>query len=184
MLFSLPNALTIARIGAIPFVVACFYWDSPWASVAKVTLFLVACVTDFFDGYLARRQAKISEFGRIFDPVADKLLVSSILLMLAGTHVLSGLTLIPAAIILCREVLVSGLREFFSRHVGLLPVTSCAKWKTLFQMASISTLLVAHALSDWAMLAIFGRISLWIAAGLTLVTGAQYLRKAFPFIRQ
>jgi cardiolipin synthase len=183
MQFSIPNVLTLARMGAVPFVVACFFWDSPWASVAEVSLFLLACITDFFDGYLARRQEKTSEFGRIFDPVADKLLVSSILLMLAGTHILSGLTLIPAAIILCREVLVSGLREFFSRHIGLLSVTLCAKWKTAFQMISISALLIAHALPNWTVLITFGKTGLWVAASLTLITGAQYLSKVFLFMR-
>lgn len=183
MRLSLPNVLTLARIGAVPFVVACFYWDSPWASVAEITLFLLACVTDFFDGYLARQWAQVSEFGRTFDPVADKLLVSAILLMLAGTHVLAGLTLIPATVILCREILVSGLREFLSRCAEVLPVIRCAKWKTTFQMTSISLLLVAHALPGWMIFATLGQVFLWVAALLTLVTGAQYFKKALLLMR-
>ncbi|MDR0406885.1 MAG: CDP-diacylglycerol--glycerol-3-phosphate 3-phosphatidyltransferase [Holosporales bacterium] len=183
MQLSIPNILTLARMGAVPFVVACFYWNSPWASVAEITLFLLACVTDFFDGYIARQQEQVSEFGRIFDPIADKLLISAILLMLAGTHVLSKLSLIPTAIILCREVLVSGLRESLSQNTDALLVTNYAKWKTASQMVSISVLLVAHALPNWMILSLLGQIGIWITALLTLVTGVRYFKKALALMQ-
>ncbi|MDR2412283.1 MAG: CDP-diacylglycerol--glycerol-3-phosphate 3-phosphatidyltransferase [Holosporales bacterium] len=184
MRFPLPNILTIMRVGAIPFVVACFYWPSPWASCVEVSLFLLACLTDFFDGYLARQRAQVSEFGRTFDPIADKLLISAILLMLAGTHVLSRFALIPAAVILCREVLVSGLREFLSHRATALPVMRCAQWKTVAQMSSISLLLFSRACPEWKVIPILGEIGLWIAALFTIVTGAQYFREAFSLMRR
>ncbi|MDR1267271.1 MAG: CDP-diacylglycerol--glycerol-3-phosphate 3-phosphatidyltransferase [Holosporales bacterium] len=179
----LPNILTVARMVAVPLMVVLFYLDAPWANLLKVILFCLACTTDFFDGYLARRWLQVSEFGRTFDPVADKLLVSATLLMLAGTHVLSGLTLVPAAVILCREVLVSGLREFLSQNATRLPVTRCAKGKTVAQLLSIFLLLVAHSYPEWKSVLFLGKTSLWIAACLTIATGAQYFRSALPFLR-
>jgi cardiolipin synthase len=172
----LPNLLTLSRIFSIPFIVGCFYIDGFWAHLAAAVLFIVACLTDFFDGYLARQWKQVSSFGRFLDPVADKLLVSIILLMLCGTRIISGIHLLAAAIILAREIIVSGLREFMSQMRLILPVTKYAKWKTGMQMASISCLLCSAMFPDVSTLKGAGIILLWLAAIMTAFTGARYLK--------
>jgi cardiolipin synthase len=139
-------------------------------------LFVVACITDFFDGYLARQWKQASALGRFMDPVADKLLVSTILLMLSGSGVVSGIHLLAAAIILAREIIVSGLREFMSQMRMIIPVTKYAKWKTGMQMASISCLLFSAMFPDFTVLKNIGIILLWFAVVMTVFTGARYLR--------
>ena len=119
----LPNMLTMSRIFAIPFIVLCFYIDSFWAHLSATVLFIIACLTDFFDGYFARQWKQVSAFGRFLDPVADKILVSSILLMLSGMGTISGVNLIAAVVILVREIIVSGLREFMAEMRMIIPVT-------------------------------------------------------------
>jgi cardiolipin synthase len=139
-------------------------------------LFMIACITDFFDGYLARQWKQVSALGRFMDPVADKLLVSTILLMLSGTGVISGIHLSAAAIILAREIIVSGLREFMSQLRLIIPVTKYAKWKTGMQMASISCLLCSAMFPDFAALKNIGIVFLWFAVIMTVFTGARYLK--------
>ena len=177
----IPNILTLSRIFSIPFIVACFYIDSSWAHLAATLLFIVACITDFFDGYFARQWKQVSAFGRFLDPVADKLLVSTILLMLSGTGSISGVHLIGACIILAREVMVSGLREFLSEMQMRVPVTRYAKWKTATQMFSITCLLAAAMFPKIEAIHKIGTIFLWIAVFMTLFTGVRYLR--FGIIR-
>lgn len=176
MLFSLPNLLTLSRIAAIPAVVATFFVDQPLAHWLAVVLFVAAGVTDWADGYWARRLNQQSPFGRFLDPIADKLLVASVVLMLvangrvAGVHVLAGL------VILCREILVSGLREFLAEVKVSLPVTRLAKWKTAAQMAALTSLLVADSVPGDDLILALGLVFLWLAAALTLITGFDYLR--------
>ncbi|MDR0968155.1 MAG: CDP-diacylglycerol--glycerol-3-phosphate 3-phosphatidyltransferase [Holosporaceae bacterium] len=172
----LPNLLTLSRIFSIPFIVLCFYISGFWAHLAATILFAVACVTDFFDGYFARQWKQVSAFGRFLDPVADKLLVSIILLMLCGDGIISGIHLLAAAIILAREIIVSGLREFMSQMRLIVPVTKYAKWKTGMQMLSISCLLCSAMFPDILMLRGTGTALLWLAAIMTAFTGARYLR--------
>ncbi|MDR0632382.1 MAG: CDP-diacylglycerol--glycerol-3-phosphate 3-phosphatidyltransferase [Holosporaceae bacterium] len=172
----LPNLLTLSRIFAIPFIVGCFYISGFWAHLAATVLFIVACITDFFDGYFARQWKQVSAFGRFLDPVADKLLVSTILLMLSGVGIISGIHLLAAAIILAREIIVSGLREFLSQMQLIIPVTKYAKWKTGMQMFSISCLLCSPMFPDIIALKNIGIISLWLAVIMTVFTGARYLR--------
>ncbi|MSP05852.1 MAG: CDP-diacylglycerol--glycerol-3-phosphate 3-phosphatidyltransferase [Acetobacteraceae bacterium] len=180
MLTDLPNVLTLSRIATIPALVALVALRRPWADLAACLLFTVAAITDYFDGVVARARRQQSDFGRMLDPIADKLLVGATLMMLVGQDRLSDFSLYPAIVIMLREILVSGLREYLaSIRIGL-PVTSLAKWKTGFQMAALGTLLAgdsAAKLLGLGMLPIgfIGEIMLWIAAGLTLVTGWDYL---------
>jgi cardiolipin synthase len=172
----LPNLLTLSRIFSIPFIIGCFYIDGFWAHLAATVLFCIACATDFFDGYFARQWKQVSAFGRFLDPVADKLLVSTILLMLSGIGIISGIHLVAATIILAREIIVSGLREFMSQMQLIIPVTKYAKWKTGMQMASISCLLSSAMFPDIIILKNAGIILLWMAVIMTIFTGARYLR--------
>src|SRR5476649_1322113 len=137
--FSLPNVLTYVRIAAVPVVVGCMYWQNIldgglWLRWVALAIFIAAGVTDFFDGYFARIWGQQSSLGRMLDPIADKLLVASCLLMLAAEETIRGWTLLAAVIILCREILVSGLREFLAELRVGIPVTRLAKWKTLGQL--------------------------------------------------
>ena len=174
MLFNLPNLLTLSRIVAIPLVVACFWLDRGWAQWLSMILFVIAAVTDWFDGYFARRYHQISRLGRFLDPIADKLLVAAALVMLVDSGTLRGLNVLAALIILAREILVSGLREFLAELRVGLPVSALAKWKTAVQMVAIAALLVGDAASAYVTQA--GIVLIWLAAALTLITGYDYLR--------
>lgn len=173
-MLNLPNILTLSRIVAIPVVVACFWLDRGWAQWLSMIVFVIACVTDWFDGYFARRYHQISRLGRFLDPIADKLLVAAALLMLVDRGPLTGVHVLAALIILAREILVSGLREFLAELRVGLPVSQLAKWKTAVQMLAIAFLLLGDAGSWWVTEA--GLWLIWIAAGLTLMTGYDYLR--------
>lgn len=174
MLTDLPNLLTLSRIAAIPLVVALLYVGGPWGAWGAGFVFAAACLTDWFDGYLARSWAQESPIGRFLDPIADKLLVSAVLFTLAISGGLDGLTIFPALVILLREVLVSGLREFLAGVQVSVPVSRLAKWKTGIQMTTIGVLMVSG--QGPAFLAPIGRAGLWVAAGLTLITGWDYMR--------
>lgn len=174
----LPNILTVGRIAVIPLVVlTVIFVDSPVANWLALGLYSAACVTDFFDGYLARQLGQMSAFGRFLDPIADKLLVASVLLVLVGIDRINDVTVLPAAVILCREILVSGLREFLAEVRVSVPVTALAKWKTGVQMFSLGFLLVGPVGPGFGPLSTteVGIVCLWTAALLTLVTGADYL---------
>lgn len=171
----LPNLLTMSRIFAIPFIVLCFYIDGFIAHLIATVLFVVACLTDFFDGYFARQWAQVSAFGRFLDPVADKILISSTLLMLSGFGVVSGVHMIAAVVILVREIMVSGLRQFMAEMRMIVPVTKFAKWKTTMQMMSVSCLLASAMFPEFSELNFVGIIMLWLAAIMTIFTGVRYL---------
>jgi cardiolipin synthase (CMP-forming) len=168
------NILTLSRIAAIPLVVACFWLDRGWSQWLSMSLFVAAGITDYFDGYIARRYHQISRLGRFLDPIADKLLVAAALLMLVDLGPLQGVHVLAALIILAREILVSGLREFLAELRVGLPVSQLAKWKTAVQMVAIALLLVGDAASP--LITELGLWAIWIAAGLTLITGYDYLR--------
>jgi cardiolipin synthase len=183
MITNLPNLLTLFRIAAIPGIIALFYLDSAMGQYLACGLFGVAAMTDFFDGYLARAYGQQSSFGRFLDPVADKLLVAAALLMMAGFGQVSGLVLLPTVVILCREILVSGLREFLAEiNVGV-PVSALAKWKTVIQMFAIGFLMVGDHSPEYIPARLIGESGLWIAAGFTLVTGYDYLNAAFRHMK-
>ena len=181
MLTDLPNVLTLSRIGAIPVLVALAALRDPRADLLACLLFIAAAVTDYFDGRLARTRRQMSDFGRMLDPIADKLLVGATLMMLAGEGRLSAWGLYPAIVIMLREILVSGLREYLAgvRLAGL-PVTRLAKWKTGVQMTALGMLLAGDQVA-WMLHLSFlpvsaaGEALLWIAALLTLLTGWDYL---------
>ena len=148
--FSLPNILTYARIVAVPLVVGCLYWQTIlqggiWLRWLALVIFIAAGITDFFDGYLARSWDQQSMLGRMLAPIADKLLVASSLLMLAADETIKGWSLFAAIIILCREILVSGLREYLAELRVSVPVTQLAKWKTTLQLVAIGFLLCGEA---------------------------------------
>jgi cardiolipin synthase len=182
--FNLPNMLTYARILAVPVVVLCFFLEgrlqsSDFARWSALIIFILASVTDYLDGYLARAWQQTSNIGRMLDPIADKLLVATCLLLLAADtdQTIAGWTLWAAIIILCREILVSGLREYLAALKVSVPVTQLAKWKTAIQMVAIAFLLLGPAgdklVPYWTQT---GIVLLWISAIVTLYTGYDYFR--------
>lgn len=183
MVTSLPNLLTLSRIVVIPLVVATFYLDGADPRWVACGLFVAAAVTDWFDGHLARSRNQESNLGRFLDPIADKLLVGSVLFMLAAFHRLSLLSMLPALVILMREILVSGLREFLAEVRVGMPVTRLAKWKTGLQMVALPVLLVGDAGPAVLHARLLGEVCLWVAALLTLVTGWDYLRAGLEHMR-
>ena len=182
MLSSIPNMMTLGRIIAIPGIVALFYLDSPLGQWLACGLFTIAALTDFLDGYLARAWSQQSAFGRFLDPVADKLLVAATILLLAGFGQISGSTLLPAVVILCREIVVSGLREFLAGIASGIPVTKLSKWKTALQMVAIGFLIVGQHGPEFIPTRVIGEWCLWIAAIITLCTGLDYLRSGLEHI--
>ncbi len=176
----LPNLLTLSRIAAIPLLIALAVLHHPATDLASCVVFSAAAVTDYFDGRVARGRRQLSDFGRMLDPIADKLLVGATLMVLAGQGRLALWGLYPAIVILLREILVSGLREHLaSLRIGL-PVTRLAKWKTGFQMGALGALLAGDSSArllhlGFLPVALIGGAMLWIAAALTLVTGWDYL---------
>ncbi|KAB2664689.1 CDP-diacylglycerol--glycerol-3-phosphate 3-phosphatidyltransferase [Brucella tritici] len=185
---SLPNILTYGRIIAVPLVVLCFFIEgrlesSDFARWTALGLFAVASITDFFDGYLARIWKQTSTIGRMLDPIADKLLVSAILLLLAADGTIAGWTLWAAIIILCREILVSGLREYLAELKVSVPVSRLAKWKTTAQMIALAFLLAGPA-GDKVMPYVteIGIVLLWISALLTLYTGWDYFKAGLKHV--
>ncbi|SEI14853.1 CDP-diacylglycerol--glycerol-3-phosphate 3-phosphatidyltransferase [Tardiphaga sp. OK245] len=179
---SLPNILTMARIAAIPVVVGCIYsqsiMDGPlWLRWVALAVFIGAAVTDFLDGYYARIWNQQSAFGRMLDPIADKLLVASCLLMLAADGIIHGWTLWAAIVILCREILVSGLREYLAALRVSVPVSRVAKWKTTAQLIAIGFLLAGEAGDQVIPITTqLGLLLLWISALVTIYTGYDYFR--------
>ncbi|MFY9993320.1 MAG: CDP-diacylglycerol--glycerol-3-phosphate 3-phosphatidyltransferase [Rhodoplanes sp.] len=188
--FALPNTLTYARIVAVPLVVACMFWQDIlegglWLRWVALVIFIAAAVTDVLDGYFARSWGQQSDIGRMLDPIADKLLVSSSLLMLAADGTIRGWSLWAAIVILCREILVSGLREYLAELRVSVPVTRLAKWKTALQLVAVGFLLAGTA-GDLVVAAVvnlgfpvvtwIGLTLLWLSALLTLYTGYDYFR--------
>src|SRR5271170_163488 len=179
---AIPNLLTYGRIAAVPIVVACMYWQSIlrgglWLRWVALAIFVAAAITDFLDGYFARSLGQQSSFGRMLDPIADKLLVASCLLMLAADRIIHGWTLWAAIVILCREILVSGLREYLAGLRVSVPVTRLAKWKTTAQLVAIGFLLAGEAGDQVIPFTTqIGLLLLWISAIVTIYTGWDYFR--------
>lgn len=181
MLWNLPNLLTISRIAAIPVIVALMFWPhEAWAAWLALVIYTAACITDWLDGYLARAQNLESPIGKFLDPIADKLLVGALLLTMAGTDRLTLWSLPAAIIILMREIMVSGLREYLAglRQISV-PVSPLAKWKTGIQMVALGFLIVGGhgpaVLTAWYV----GELGLWLAAVITVMTGWDYLVTGF-----
>lgn len=175
-MMTLPNILTLLRVAMIPALVVLMYLPEPEARWAAFGVFVAAAITDWLDGHVARITRSISRFGRMLDPVADKLIVAAALIMLVADRTLSGLAIVPAIVILCREILVSGLREFLATIRVGMPVSGIAKFKTVLQLIAISALIAAPVLEDIIPRAReIAEASLWVAAALTLYTGLAYL---------
>lgn len=188
---NLPNILTVSRIAIIPILVSSFYIEAKLYHLVAAGLFLFASITDFFDGYLARVLKAQSSLGRFLDPIADKLLVATVLLMLTHVDGITGLEIIPALAILCREILVSGLREFLAEVHVSVPVSALAKFKTAVQMAALFLLLLGvegpsieefEHLTSVHLTVLLGKILLWVAAVLTIVTGYVYLKAGLKYM--
>jgi len=180
VLTDLPNLLTLSRIAAIPLLVVLVALRLPAADLAACVVFSAAAITDYYDGKLARSRRQQSNLGRMLDPIADKLLVGAALMMLVGQQRVSELGLFPAIIIMLREILVSGLREYLAEIRIGLPVTPMAKWKTGFQMGAMGTLLAGDSSArllhlSFLPVSTIGEAMLWVAAMLTLWTGWDYL---------
>ncbi|MCD6034424.1 MAG: CDP-diacylglycerol-glycerol-3-phosphate 3-phosphatidyltransferase protein [Rickettsiales bacterium] len=178
MLRQLPNFLTVSRVCVIPLIVASFYINTPvlshWIAAG---LFAFASITDFFDGYLARAWSVQSRFGRFLDPVADKLLVAAVILMLVHKDIIVGWDIIPALAIVCREILVSGLREFLAELNVSMPVSRLGKVKTTAQMVALFLLLLGpQGAGGLEMVDIIARMFLWVSAVLTIVSGYVYFQ--------
>ena len=181
---SLPNVLTVSRIVLVPLFVIAFFLPGESGRWIVFVLFCLAGVTDAVDGMIARRLGAVTSFGRMLDPIADKLIVSAALLMLAADKTIYGIHLVPALVILCREILVSGLREFLAEAAVSLPVTRIAKAKTAVQVVAIAALIASSAtermIPGVTAAALFG---LWVAAALTFYTGFEYLKAGFAHAR-
>lgn len=180
-MMSLPTLLTLSRIVTVPLLVALLWfpgWELGYA--LGFGLYCLMGITDYFDGYLARANGQVSKLGIFLDPIADKIMVAAVIMMLVGTRheaaSITGLNLIPAIVILLREIAVSGLREFLADIRVSVPVSQLAKWKTALQMIALGALILAGAVPDQEWIKLAGLVSLWAAAGLTLITGWDYLR--------
>ncbi len=174
--WSLPNLLTYGRILAIPALVGLLFWPKDdWVRWIALAVYVVAAVTDYLDGWIARAWSQQSAIGRMLDPIADKLLVCALLLMLVHTETIKGWAVWAAIVILCREILVSGLREFLAGLKVSVPVSKVAKWKTATQLLALG-FLVAGPAGDKVLPGntLIGIVMLWIAAGLTIYTGWDY----------
>ena len=174
MPYTLANLLTLSRIGAIPFLVALLYLDGPLWAWTGCVVFTIIGLTDWLDGYVARRWGEHTDFGRFLDPIADKLLVAAVILVLVARGRITDITVISALIILCREILVSGLREFLAGLKVGVPVSRLAKWKTAIQMVALGFLIVGD--NGAFPIRLIGEVGLGLAAVLTLITGWDYLR--------
>ena len=183
-MLSLPNLLTLSRIFAVPILVFLLWPSAKPGGIQPLAIdywlaFALYClmgITDYFDGYLARAQGTVSKMGIFLDPIADKIMVGAVILMLVFTRDVDGWHVIAALIILLREITVSGLREFLAGLQVSVPVSQLAKWKTAAQLVAFGGLILAGALPEWALLKIAALSLLWVAALLTMITGWDYLR--------
>jgi cardiolipin synthase (CMP-forming) len=181
-MLSIPNLLTLSRIFAVPILVFLLWRPTPVDYAITFVLYCLVGITDYFDGYVARTQGQISKLGQFLDPIADKIMVGAVLIMLISSRKanpvpeIEGLHIIAALVILLREIIVSGLREFLAELKVEVKVSRLAKWKTTFQLVALGALILGGAVpaQDWVH--DVGIVSLWAAAALTLITGWDYLR--------
>jgi cardiolipin synthase len=176
MIASTPNLLTLSRIAAVPVLALLFLLPAPTGPWLALAVFVAAGITDYLDGHIARTRQLQSGLGRMLDPIADKLFVAAVIFVLVAAGRVTDVHILPAAIILCREIVVSGLREFLAELRVSLPVSQLSKWKTGVQMVAMGVLLIAPAEPFGLSLDVPGLTLLWAAAALTVVTGFSYLR--------
>jgi len=176
---NLANRLTLIRLALLPFIILLFFIPTGWAAWTCLVLYVLGALTDLLDGWVARKYAQTSAFGAAMDPIADKIFVVTVLLMLVATQRMADVLTLAVIIILMREFLVAGLREFLGPKGISLPVTKLAKWKTATQMVATGILIVGPWVSGGTLL---GEALLAISAGLTVVTGWGYIKASLPHI--
>ena len=176
MKFNISNILTLSRIIVIPIILALIYLKGPFFGWIAFILFCMAGITDYFDGYIARIRNEVSNLGTFLDPIADKLLVASVILILTSKNIITGWETIPALIILLREIAVAGLREYLAGIKISVPVSKIAKYKTSLQLVALGILILSESGISFFSIILFGKIALWVAAILTLYTGYDYLK--------
>lgn len=181
-IYTIPNIITFIRIILIPIILYLLFSENPNIVLLAGGLFIVSSISDYFDGYLARVLNQSSKLGTLLDPIADKLLIASVIVVLVDTNVISNLHVIPAIIILLREIAISGLREFLAKMNTDMPVSRLAKYKTTFQMVSLSILIISLGFQLNDFLWKLGLITLWIAAIITLLSGYNYMAKGLKHI--
>jgi cardiolipin synthase len=183
----IPNILTISRLVILPFMIVLFLIHQPWAAWSVLFLYIPAAISDYFDGYFARLYNNASFIGVFLDPIADKLFVGAILFMLAATGRLEDWWGVPALLIMMREILIAGLREFLGNKQIKMPVTRLAKWKTGFQMTCIGFLIMwPYVNPHWFsyIVEVIGKVTLLAACALTVKTGWDYTKTAWPTLRE
>ncbi|MDD4616655.1 MAG: CDP-diacylglycerol--glycerol-3-phosphate 3-phosphatidyltransferase [Alphaproteobacteria bacterium] len=177
MFDSVANKLTVSRITFIPIILGLIIVPNIWAAWIGLAFFISAGITDWLDGYLARRENEVTRLGQFLDPIADKLLVAAVILVLVSTKQISGWSILPAIVILMREVAVSGLREFLADLRISVPVSRLAKWKTTIQMVALGFLIIGDRYAPSFIPATFiGDLGIWVASGLTVITAWDYWR--------
>ena len=181
-IYTIPNIITFIRIFLIPIILYLLFSENPNIVLIAGLLFIVSSVSDYFDGYLARTLNQSSKLGTLLDPIADKLLIASVIVVLVDTGVISNIHVVPAIIILLREIAISGLREFLAKFNTDMPVSKLAKYKTTFQMVSLSILIISLGFELNDLLWNIGLITLWIAAIITLLSGYNYMAKGLKHI--
>ena len=181
-IYTIPNIITFIRIFLIPVILFLLFSENPNIVLIAGLLFIVSSVSDYFDGYLARTLNQSSKLGTLLDPIADKLLIASVIVVLVDTGVISNIHVVPAIVILLREIAISGLREFLAKLNTDMPVSKLAKYKTTFQMVSLSILIISLGFELNDMLWNIGLITLWIAAIITLLSGYNYMVKGLKHI--
>jgi len=181
-IYTIPNIITFIRIFLIPIILYLLFSENPKIVLIAGLLFIVSSVSDYFDGYLARTLNQSSKLGTLLDPIADKLLIASVIVVLVDTGVISNIHVVPAIIILLREIAISGLREFLAKLNTDMPVSKLAKYKTTFQMVSLSILIISLGFELNDLLWNIGLITLWIAAIITLLSGYNYMVKGLKHI--
>lgn len=181
-IYTIPNIITFIRIILIPIILYLLFSENPNIVLLAGVLFIISSISDYFDGYLARVLNQSSKLGTLLDPIADKLLIASVIVVLVDTNVISNLHVIPAIIILLREIAISGLREFLAKMNTDMPVSRLAKYKTTFQMVSLSILIISLGFQLNDFLWNLGLVTLWIAAIITLLSGYNYMAKGLKHI--
>lgn len=180
---NIPNILTVGRLASLPILVILMMIDASWAAWAALGLYTLGCVTDWLDGFIARKMNLESTFGRFLDPIADKIFIATVLITLIANHHLSGIWIIPILLILSREFLIAGLREYFGPQNIKFPVSPLAKWKTGCQMVSLGFLVVGeYGNSILPITMEVGYILLIAATVMTVITGWQYMKEGLKHL--
>ena len=173
---NISNILTLLRIAELPIIVICIYMKEPYFGWVAFFLFCLASITDYFDGYIARLRNEITNFGTFLDPIADKLLVAAVILILTSKGIIKDWDTVPALIILLREITVSGLREYLAGIKVSIPVSRIAKLKTFLQLSALAILILSESTVDLTLILYLGKIFLWLAGILTLYTAYDYVK--------